>query len=69
MNVKIDSGVRSNNVGWRIPEWCSAISISRASFYLLRHPPGCVKIGARTVVIESPAEYLNRLAEQQKGAA
>ena len=49
--------------GWNIPNWCAATSISRASFYLLAHKPQTVKLGRRTVVIESPQSYLQRIAE------
>lgn len=55
--------------GWTIPDWCSATSISRASFYLLTQRPQTVKLGRRTVVIESPATYLARIASIQKEAA
>ena len=51
--------------GWSIPEWCSATSISRASFYLLAQRPRAVKLGRRTVVIESPHAYLKRIADTQ----
>jgi hypothetical protein len=55
--------------GWTIPAWCEATSISRASFYLLAKRPETVKLGRRTVVIESPATYLARIASLQKEAA
>ena len=51
------------SVAWTIADWCSATSISRASFYLLASKPRAVKIGRRTVVIESPQSYLLRIAE------
>ena len=49
--------------GWNVPDWCAATSISRASFYLLAQKPRTVKLGRRTVVIESPQAYLQRIAE------
>lgn len=49
--------------GWNIPNWCAATSISRASFYLLALRPRTVKLGRRTVVIESPKDYLQRIAD------
>jgi hypothetical protein len=55
--------------GWTIPAWCEATSISRASFYLLAQRPETVKLGRRSVVIESPAAYLARIASLQKVAA
>ena len=65
----MNHGIESNKefsisrAGWSIPEWCTATSISRASFYLLTHKPQTVKLGRRTVVIESPQSYLQRIAE------
>lgn len=55
--------------GWSIATWCGATSISRASFYLLARKPRTVKLGRRTVVIESPQIYLQRIAESQLEAA
>lgn len=55
--------------GLSIVEWCHSTSISRAGFYLLKHKPRTVKLGRRTVVIESPHAYLQRIAETQLEAA
>ena len=55
--------VQEMAAGWNIPTWCAATSISRASFYLLTHKPQTVKLGRRTVVIESPQSYLQRIAD------
>ena len=49
--------------GRNIPDWCKAISISRPTFYTLTHKPQTVKLGRRTVVIESPQDYLQRIAK------
>lgn len=57
------------SAGWSITSWCQATSISRATFYTLFQKPRTVKIGSRTVVIESPREYLARIAEAQREAA
>lgn len=57
------------NAGWNISSWCEAISVSRASFYLLAQKPRSVKIGRRHVVIESPHAYLQRISETQLEAA
>lgn len=64
-NESTQSITPSPNAGWNIPNWCCATSISRASFYLLAHKPRTVKLGRRTVVIESPADYLERIAQAQ----
>ena len=49
--------------GWSITNWCRDTTISRASFYLLAQRPRTVKLGRRTVVIESPQDYLQRIAK------
>lgn len=54
--------------GWAIRDWCMATNISRASFYLLAVRPGRVKLGRRTIVIESPQDYLHRIAELSEAA-
>ena len=65
----MNHGFESNNAysisraGWKIPEWCAAIGISRASFYLLARKPKTIKLGRRTVVIEPPGKYVQRIAE------
>lgn len=61
-----------SQAGWNISGWCAATSISRATFYTLTLKPRTVKIGRRTVVIESPQAYLARIAglkESQREAA
>jgi hypothetical protein len=55
--------------GWGIQDWCAATSIARATFYTLPLKPRVVKLGRRTVVIESPEAYLTRIAEAQREAA
>jgi len=51
--------------GFSIAEWCPAAGISRATFYAL--PPDAkptrVGIGTRTVIKESPAEWLDRMEQ------
>lgn len=55
--------------GWRIVNWCEAISIARPTFYTLVNRPKTVKIGRRTIVIESPQAYLQRIADTSLEAA
>lgn len=50
---------------WSIKDWCQATTISRASFYQLEAKPESVKLGRRTIVIESPESYLRRIAESR----
>ena len=63
MNTESESSTET--AGWAIAKWCEATSISRASFYLLSQKPRIVKLGRRTVVIESPTNYLERIAQAQ----
>lgn len=51
-----------NKAGFAIAEWCQAAGISRATFYALPSElrPALVYIGARPVITESPAEWLER---------
>lgn len=62
---------RIRQAGYSIPEWCRAVGISRASYYNL--PPGqqprTAHIGRRHIVIEAPADFLNRIAGTAKRAA
>ena len=67
--MKIETDLQKQTAGWNIPSWCNATSISRASFYLLANKPRTVKLGRRTVIIESPEAYLQRVAELQLEAA
>lgn len=57
------------SAGWKIAQWCEDTSISRATFYLLAIKPRTVKLGRRTVVIESPQAYLQRIADTSLEAA
>jgi hypothetical protein len=54
-------------VGFDVAGWCEAVGISRACFYRLRGPgaPAIVKIGKRTIIMEAPAAFLQRLAQAQ----
>jgi hypothetical protein len=58
--------------GWRIQDWCMGSGIPVSSYYTLRgeRAPRKVSLGARRVrIIESPKEYLERIADLQKEAA
>ena len=53
---------------WNIPTWCAALDIGRSSFYVLEVRPRAIKVGKRTLIIESPAAYAERLAAMQADA-
>ena len=59
-----------DRAGWSIPLHCAACGYSRAKYYNLPHEqrPRSLKIGKRHIIIESPVEYLARLAAEQEAA-
>jgi hypothetical protein len=57
--------------GWSIPAWCEGADLSKSTYYDL--PPDVapqkVRIGARTVIVEAPKDWLERrLREQEREA-
>jgi hypothetical protein len=50
---------------WNIPEWSAALDLGRSTFYTLKIRPRCIKVGKRTLVVESPADYARRIAALQ----
>lgn len=58
-----------STAGWALRDWCAGTTIARATFYTLKHKPRTVKLGRRTIVIESPQAYLARMEQAQKDSA
>ena len=56
----------NTKVGWRINEWAGDVGICRASVYNLmtRGRLRVVKSGASRIILTSPAEYVESLAEE-----
>ena len=56
--------------GFSIREWCPAVGMGRSTFYVLplELRPKTVKLGKKHLVIESPRDYLDRIAAQSKAA-
>ena len=54
----------------RIEGWTKAVGIGRTKFYALPPElrPRMVKLGTATVIVETPEEYLRRIAEMQEAA-
>jgi predicted DNA-binding transcriptional regulator AlpA len=69
--MKKANTVQPNQAGFRIKEFSKACGFSRSAFYNLPddQKPKLVKIGRATVIIETPAEFLQRLALTQQIAA
>ncbi|MCA3099732.1 MAG: hypothetical protein INH00_18325 [Rhodocyclaceae bacterium] len=67
MGMKISAPMR---VGFGLTEWCELTSISRPKLYTLPADlrPKAIKIGRRTIIIEAPADYLQRIAAAQEGS-
>ena len=63
----------AEKAGWRPSEWYPAIGISRSAYYSLppEREPRYLKFGTAKVIVETPAEYLRRIAdaEAQREAA
>lgn len=57
-------------LGWRVPEWCAAVSISRALVYELIADDriSSVKLGAARIITTSPRDFLHSLAEEKQAA-
>lgn len=57
-------------VGFSLTEWCELTSISRSKLYTLPPDlrPKSIKFGRRKIVIEAPADYLQRIAAAQEGS-
>lgn len=53
---------------WNRPEWCAALNLGGSTFYTLEIRPRSVKIGKRLLIVESPAEYVARIAAMQAKA-
>lgn len=59
----------NTRAAWDVPHWCDEVGISRPTFYVLDPQPKVARIGRRVRVVESPTDYLNRLADLQAKAA
>ena len=59
--------VRPSQVGFRIKQFVKACGFGRTKYHSLpdHQKPKSVRIGRTVVIIESPQEYLRRLAEIQ----
>ena len=56
--------------GFRINEFAAACGFSRSALYALpqNQQPRSVKVGRARIIIETPAEFLQRLAQMQRVA-
>jgi hypothetical protein len=56
--------------GFTLAAWCESTSISRPKLYTLppELQPRSIKIGRRRIIIEAPADYLQRIATAQEGS-
>jgi hypothetical protein len=53
--------------GYKLNEWLAQVGFGRSTYYTLPADmkPRSIKIGASTVVIEQPTDYIARLAAKQ----
>lgn len=61
----------SQRAGYSVEEFCFSVGIGRTSFYALGGDlaPRRIRIRKRTIVTESPAEWVARIEKSQKVAA
>jgi hypothetical protein len=68
---QVAKGPPDDGAVWAINEWCVAARVSPA-FFFKRAKAGCgprtASCGRRTIVIESPREYYERLAREAESA-
>lgn len=59
----------ATKAGYRISEFAAACGMGRRTIYDLPPElrPKSIKIGHARIIVESPREYLQRLAEEQLG--
>jgi hypothetical protein len=49
-------------VGWRVRPWTAAIGVAGSTFYQLDPPPESILLGTSRIILESPADYIARVA-------
>ena len=57
----------TQKAGFAVGEFCQLVGFGRSKLYLLppEQQPKSVKVGERRIIIEQPADYLERLAAAQ----
>lgn len=57
--------------GWRVRDWCRAVSIARSTYYALRDDlrPSAVHVGAMRIIVEAPSDWLRRVGTERREAA
>jgi hypothetical protein len=65
-----DTSAATKVIAWRIGDWCKALSISRAQYYILLARGGIevIHLGTMPLVRTPPEEYLAWAAEQRANA-
>ena len=60
----MDTNTTGSKSGWNILDWCREAGFSKSTYYNLEgegKAPRSVKIRRRRLIIEAPADYLNRI--------
>ena len=62
---------RFTPASWPVTRWCAIAGIGRTKFYALppEQRPRSARIGAVDLIIESPTDYLERVAREQRDGA
>jgi len=65
--MKTIQTIQPGQAGFRVKQFVRACGIGRTAYYTLpkEQKPKTVKIGRAVVIIETPVEFLRRLAEIQ----
>jgi hypothetical protein len=70
--VDTDSRKRPEAAGngvWDLRPWCDQFGIALSTFYTLKTKPRSTRVGRLLKIIESPADYAQRLASLQEQQA
>lgn len=61
----------ARQVAWRLSSWLALVGLPRSSFYALapQFKPKTLVIGGRVYVVESPAQFLARIAALREAGA
>jgi hypothetical protein len=70
--VETDSRKRPEAAGngvWDLRPWCDQFGIAISTYYTLKAKPRSTRVGRLLKIIESPADYAQRIASLQEQQA
>lgn len=66
MSKTISPEQQTPRATWAVPDWAAELGLGRSTYYTLALRPRSIKIGRRTLIVESPTQYAQRIAELQQ---